>query len=229
MKRFYKDVAVAGTGPFEIHLDGRPVKTPKRAELALPTRLLAEAVADEWRSQGDDILPASMPLTKLANTAIDRVAGREGEVIDKVMAYANDHLCYRAGSPADLAMRQEIGWNPLLDWAAERLGARLETHVGVTHFDQPPEAVAALRRAVEAEPPFAFAALHNAATILNSLVLTLALAERRLNAEEAFGLAQLDERYQVEHWGEDHEATLRTRALAADLAATERFIRLVKG
>ena len=229
MKRFYKEVSVAGAGPFAIHLDGREVKTPRRATLSLPTRGLAEAVADEWRTQGEEVKPAAMPLTKLANTAIDRVAGREPAVIDKIMAYSNDLLCYRVSAPPDLVMRQEIAWNPLIDWAAGRYGAQLTTQVGITHFPQPEEAIAALRRAVEAFDPFALAALHNAATILNSLVLTLALAEGRLDAEAAFVLAHQDERYQAERWGEDHESVLRARALAAELAAVERFIRLAKG
>lgn len=228
MKRFYKDVTVSGSGPFAIHLDGRAVKTPRRAALAVPTSALAEAVAEEWRTQGADVQPATMAFTKLANAAIDRVKGRETEVIDKIMAYANDLLCYRAAAPADLAARQDAEWTPLLDWAQMRFGAHLDTQIGVTHFTQPDAAVAALRRAVEANDPFALTALHNAATILHSLVLTLAVAEGRLTAAEAFALSQLDERYQAEQWGEDDEAAARARAIAAELAAAERFIRLAK-
>ncbi len=226
MKRFYKEVSVAGDGPFAIHLDGRSVKTPKRAVLSLPTRSLADAIAEEWRTQGDEVNPATMHLTKLANTAIDRVADRREDVIAQIMAYTNDHLCYRVSTPADLAARQDAEWNPLLAWAAERFGARLTTQVGMTHFAQPEEAVAALRRAVEAYDPFVLTGLHNAATILHSLVLSLALAEGRLSAGEAFMLSQLDERYQAERWGEDQEAMARAKALAAELALTERFIRL---
>lgn len=227
MKRFYKEVQVSDDR--RILLDGRPVKTPKRAELKLPTPALAEAVAAEWRGQGNEIAPAGMPLTKFANTAIDRVAGQEAAVIGQILAYANDHLCYRAAAPADLAARQAAEWDPLLSWAEARFGARLATQAGITHFPQPPEAVAALRRAVEAQPPFALAALHNAATLTGSLVLALALAEGRLSAAEAFAFSQLDERYQAERWGEDPEAAKRAAALAAELADTERFIRLVKG
>lgn len=229
MKRFYKDVGVTGSGPFAIELDGRAVKTPRRAPLALPTRALADAVAEEWRTQGDEVKPATMPFTKLANAAIDRVVGHESGVIDKIMAYTNDLLCYRAEAPAELATRQDAEWNPLLAWAAERFQARLDTQIGVTHFTQPDEAIAALRRAVEACDPFVLTALHNAATILHSLVLTLAVAEGRLTAAEAFACSQLDERYQAEHWGEDHEAAARASAIAAELAAVERFIRLAKG
>jgi chaperone required for assembly of F1-ATPase len=227
MKRFYKEASIAeGEGGFAILLDGRRVKTPMHAALVLPTAALAEAVAEEWRAQGGQIVPHAMPLTKLANTAIDRVAGHEAAIVDQVMAYANDLLCYRAAAPADLAARQATEWDPLLAWAAERFGAKLTTQTGITHFQQPPEAVAALRRPVEAQNPFTLAALHNAATILGSLVLALAVAEGRLAAGEAFALSQLDERYQAERWGEDHEAVQRAQALAAELAAAERFIQL---
>lgn len=227
MKRFYKEVSTAaGEGGLVILLDGRRVKTPRHVALALPTEQLAEAVADEWRGQGEEIDPHSMPLTKLANTAIDRVKGCEVLVIDQIIAYSNDLLCYRAAAPADLVARQSAEWDPLLAWAAERFGACLAIQTGITHFQQPPEAVAALRRAVEAQNPFVLTALHNAATLLGSLVLALALAEGRLSAAEAFALSQLDERYQAERWGEDAEAARRAQALATELAAAERFLRL---
>ena len=225
MKRFYKEVTVTAA-PHQIHLDGRPVKTPMRAALALPTASLADAIADEWRAQGEAIHPHSMPLTKLANTAIDRVAAMTGTVTDQIVAYTNDLLCYRAAEPADLVARQSAEWDPLLDWAAERYGVRLEVRTGITHFAQAPDVVAALRRAVEAYDPFRLTGLHTAATILGSLVLTLALAEGRLDAEAAFALSQLDERYQAERWGEDHEAATRAANLLAELQAVERFLKL---
>jgi len=227
MKRFYKDVAVSAA-PFQILLDGRSVKTPMRAALALPTRALAEAIAEEWRGQGDEILPATMALTKLANTALDRVAAMQDEVISQIAAFSNDTLCYRAAAPADLAARQAAEWDPLLAWASERYGVRFEVRAGLTHFAQPPETVAALRAAIAAYDVFALSALHTAASILTSLVLALALAEGRLDGEEAFFHSQLDERYQVEQWGEDREAALRTRALLAELMAAERFLRLAR-
>lgn len=226
MQRFYKDVSVSPAG--EILLDGRPVRTPARAPLALPARALAEAVADEWRAQADAFDPHSMPLTKLANTAIDRVAGQKGAVVDQIMAYTTDLLCYRAGHPAALVKRQSDEWDPILAWAAEKLGARLETRTGPVHFHQPPEAVAALRRAVEAQNPAVLAGLQHAATILGSLVLALAMAEGRLTAAEAFALSHLDERFQAERWGVDAEAAARAAALAAELATTAEFIRLAK-
>lgn len=226
MKRFYKDVTVSDA-PFHILLDGRIVKTPLRAPLTLSAKPLAEAIAEEWRGQGDEIIPHAMPLTKLANTAQDRVSAMREAVMDQILAYTNDNLCYRVSFPADLAERQKAEWDPLLDWVENRYGVRLETRIGVTHFAHSPEVVAALRNAVAAYDAFALAALHNAATILTSLVLTLALAENRLDAEQAFALSQLDERYQSEKWGEDHEAALRARALLAELKAAETFLRLI--
>ncbi len=226
MKRFYEEVTVGDS--LSILLDGKAVKTPMRKTLALPTRALAEAVAEEWRAQGDTIDPATMPLAKLANTAIDRVAGHKNGIVEKIVAYVNDLLCYRAEAPTDLAARQNDLWNPLLDWAAERTGAQLNTGVGVNHIAQAKEAVAAFRGTLAEHDPFVLAAVHSAATICGSLVLALALAEGRLDAEEAFALSQLDERYQAEKWGVDEEAAKRARALAGELDAAARFMRLAQ-
>jgi chaperone required for assembly of F1-ATPase len=186
---------------------------------------LAETVAEEWRGQGEKIAPETMPLTKLANTAIDRVVGREDVVIGQILAYANDLLCYRAEAPGDLVARQNEGWNPLLEWAAERYGARLLTQVGIVHVAQPEEVVAALGGALAEHDPFVLTALHAIATLCGSLVLALALADGRLTAEEAFALSHLDERYQAEKWGTDGEAEKRARAMAAELDAAARFMR----
>ncbi len=228
MKRFYKEVAVSAA-PFQILLDGRGVKTPMRAALILPSKALAEAVAAEWRGQGEAIDPQAMPLTKLANTAIDRVAVLHNEVVSQIVAYANDTLCYRAASPAALAERQRLEWDPPIAWVAERFGARLITRAGVSHFAQSQDTVALLRQAVAAYDLFVLAALHNAATILTSLVLTLCLAEGRLSASEAFALSQLEERFQAERWGQDVEAAKRAAGLLAELVAAETFIRLAQG
>ena len=226
MKRFYKEMSVADD--FRILLDGKPIMTPLRATLALPTRALAEAIAEEWRGQGETVQPTTMWLTKLANTAIDRVVGQEEHVVAQALAYANDLLCYRAEAPADLAARQNAAWNPLLEWAAKRYGAHLLIRAGIVHIAQPEEAVAALRGALAARDPFVLTALHAAATVCGSLVLALALADGRLGAEEAFALAHLDERYQAERWGADEEAGKRARALAAELDAAARFMQLAQ-
>jgi chaperone required for assembly of F1-ATPase len=225
MKRFYKEVTVSAA-PFRILLDGRPVKTPARAPLELPTQALAEAVAEEWRVQGDEIAPDAMVLTKLANTALDRVAPMREGVIGQVMGFLNDLLCYRAEHPADLVAMQSAEWDPLLDWAAERYGVRLQTRPGILHFAQSNEAVAAFRRAVEAYDPFALTALATVAPVLGSLVLTLALAEGRVDAAAAFALSTLDERYQTERWGKDAEAEQRAAGLLDAVTVAERFLRL---
>jgi len=225
MKRFYKDVSL-GNGN-TILLDSRTLKTPRGASLDLLTRTLADAIADEWRAQGDEIDPQSMPLTKLANTAIDGVTPRRDEVIAEIVAFAkHDHLCYRTDKPAELARRQSEAWDPLLDWAAERYGAPLMIVHGVTSVAQPESSLAALRKAVEAFDPFALSALHVIASICGSLVLALAVAAKRLSAEEAFALSQVDERFQAEKWGLDSEAETRAKRLERELVTAARFMDL---
>ena len=225
MKRFYKEVGISDR---RILLDGKALKTPRGALLVLPTQALAEAVAKEWRGQSEDIVPAEMPLTKLANTAIDGVAPRREEVIAEIAAFArHDHLCYRTDTPAELVRRQNEAWDPLLDWLAERYGAPLVTAHGITSIAQPEASLAALRAAVEAFDSFALAALHVTASICGSLVLGLAVADRRLTASEAFAASQIDERYQAEKWGLDAEAQARASRLETELKAAERFHQLL--
>jgi chaperone required for assembly of F1-ATPase len=226
MKRFYKEAAAVDRN---ILLDGKTLKTPRGAELVLPTAALAEAVAEEWRAQGEEIAPAAMPLTKLANTAIDGVAPRRDEVIAEIASFArHDHLCYRTDKPAELSARQNAAWDPLLDWAAERYGAPLLTAHGITSVAQPQASLAALKAALEAESPFALAALHVIASIAGSLVLALAVGDGRLTPGEAFALSQVDERYQAEKWGLDSEAEARARHLAGELDAAARFMDLAR-
>ena len=227
MKRFYKDVAVS-EAPFRILLDGRAVKTPARAALELPTAALAEAVAEEWREQGDEIVPDAMVLTKLANTALDRVATMREAVVGQVVAFLNDCLCYRAERPSGLAEQQAAEWDPLIAWVAERYGVTLTTRIGILHFSQSDEAAAALRAAVEAFDDFTLTAAATVAPIFGSLVLTLALVEGRLDAEGAFTLSTLDERFQAARWGQDEEAATRLANLLAEVKSVERFIRLAQ-
>jgi chaperone required for assembly of F1-ATPase len=227
MKRFYKDVSVAERS---VLLDGKALKTPRGTELMLPTAALADAVAQEWRAQGEEIVPAAMPLTKLANTAIDGVLSRRDEVVAEIVAFArHDHLCYRTDKPAELVARQNAAWDPLLDWAAERYGAPLLTAHGVTSIAQPEPSLAALKTAVEAEGPFVLAALHVVASIAGSLVLALAVADKRLTPAEAFAASRIDERYQAEKWGLDAEAEARAKHLARELDAAARFMDLARG
>lgn len=227
LKRFYKDVTV-GDG-FAILLDGKPVKTRGNWILALPQRALAEAIAAEWSAQGETIDPQSMPLFRLANTALESVAPKRDAVIDATLGYArSDLLCYRAASPQELIARQSASWDPLLEWLAERYGAPLTTTSGVIHVAQSDHAIAALRDALAALGDFALTGISAATPLLGSLVLGLALLERRLDAADAFRLATLDETFQAEQWGEDAEARARLDAHASELTAIARFLQLVR-
>ena len=228
MKRVYQDVAVvAGEGGFGVTLDGRPVRTPGRKPLGVASRALAEAIAAEWRAQGDKVEPATMPLTRLASTALDLVPERRPAIVGEVAGYAaTDLVCYRAEAPAALVARQHAAWQPLLDWAAERFGAALAVTAGVLPQAQPGAALDALRRAVEAQDDLSLVALRAATAAAGSLVIALALLEGRIDAAEAFDISQLDETFQIERWGEDAEATRRRAALRDDLAQAAAFHRL---
>ena len=226
MKRFYKDVSVGvAQDGFRILLDGRAVKTPAKNMLALPTRALAEAVADEWRGQGDEIAPAAMPFLRLANTVIDGVVGNRDGVIDAILRFGqNDLLCYRAAQPVDLAALQREDWDPALDWARQRYGVDFAVVEGFTHADQPVATLAAFRAALEAQESFALAALHVAASVTGSVVLALALAEGERTAAQIFSLSRIDEDYQAAKWGHDPEAQARAAGLARELDTAAAFL-----
>lgn len=226
MRRFYKTVSVAPDArDFEIRLDDRPLRTPARRPLRLPTPALAEAVAAEWDRQGEKIVPAGMHLTQLVYTARDRVAPDRAAVIDAAVGYAEtDLLCYRAEHPQNLVDRQHRVWQPLLDWCAIAHDAPLAVTKGVTPVAQPEESIASLRRAVEAQDDFRLIALQTATSLLGSLVLALALLDRRIGWEEAMAASMLDEDFQIERWGEDAEAAKRRAALSEELTAIDDFI-----
>jgi chaperone required for assembly of F1-ATPase len=227
-KRFYEAVATeASAKGWRILLDGRVVKTPKRAELQLPTAPLADAVAGEWRAQGLQIDPASMPLTKLSNTAIDAVTPNLAAVAEDVLNFAaRDLICYRAKAPESLVERQSACWDPLLDWAEQHHGVRLITTEGIMPVDQPPESLAALAASVARLDSFALAALHVMTTLTGSAILALAHVADRLSLEECWAAAHVDEDYQIGHWGEDAEARRRRGLRFADMRAASEFFRL---
>lgn len=229
-RRFYKDVSVnERDGGFAVLLDGKPLKTPSRAAHALPTRALAEAVAEEWRAQGAELDPAAMPLTRLVSTALERVSVNRAPVVEQTLAFGNsDLVCYRAENSPELAARQAEAWDPLLGWLAERHGAKLAAGAGIAFIEQSAEAKLALEKAVWHLDDIALTGLSASASILGSLVLALALLDGRLDAAEAFRLATLDEAYQSEHWGSDTEAEARLKRLASALADIERFLKLVQ-
>jgi chaperone required for assembly of F1-ATPase len=225
VKRFYKTVSIAGD--HSILLDGKPVLTPVKRRLTAPTTELAEDIAQEWREQGDDIVPATMLLTKLANTAIDRNDAQREALVQELTGFArHDLLCYRAEEQGELRARQQAGWDPLLDWADQIFGARLAHTYGVGHIEQDALAISALEGFLRAQNVWTLTGLHVATTITGSLVLALAIARRRLSCAEAFALSRIDEMFQAEKWGPDAEAEARTRRLAAELEVAGRFMAL---
>jgi chaperone required for assembly of F1-ATPase len=219
MKRFYKTVQVApAEGGFAVLLDGKPIKTPGRGNLILPTELMAASIAREWHAQGDEVIATTMPLLRLANTVVDGVAPNRAGVIDAILRFGeNDLLCYRAHQPPQLVARQREGWDPLLDWVRQRHGAHMRMAEGLSHVDQTPDALLALRQALEDVDPFTLGALHVIASITGSAVLALAVADGFISGADAFALSRIDESYQAEKWGEDAEATKRAAALAQEL------------
>ena len=226
-KRFYKDVTV--TDDLGIALDGRVVKTPMKAPLRLPTRALADAVATEWAGQGEEIKPATMTLTKLANTAIDRVAAHRIAIEKEVLDYANsDLVCYRTDRPPDLVARQVKGWDPVVDWARTDLDAPFEVTDAILHRPQPEAALAAFAVAVQALTDFELAAFHSIMTLTGSALIAMMLARKATVPEAAWIAAHVDEDYQVEHWGEDSEAQARRAARHAEFTACCRFLALAR-
>lgn len=225
-RRFWTTATtVAVPGGFTVQLDARPVRTPLKAPLVLPTLALAEAVAAEWQAQGDKIDPETMPFTRTANSAIDKVAPQQADVAAMLAAYAStDLLCYRAEAPPELVARQAAAWDPILDWVAETFGARLVVTVGVVPVDQPPDSVANLHRRVADLTAFQLSAFHDLVALSGSLVLALAVTEGKVAADAAWTLSRIDEDWQISLWGEDEEAAeVAARKQSAFLQADRFF------
>lgn len=229
MKRFWKEVTVAPEGDGHgIGLDGRPVRTPGRAALALPSPALADGVAEEWRAVGETLAPRAMPLTGLANAAIDRIEPARAAFAAGLAAYGeSDLLCYRADEPEPLVARQAAAWDPLLDWARGRYDIHFETVTGVIHRPQPPATVARLGEAVAALDAWQLAGLSPLVTVSGSLVIGLALVEGAIDADRAWAAAHLDEDWQAEQWGEDSLAVEARAARRKDFDAGVRFLALL--
>lgn len=229
MKRFYKTVAtVPADNGHAITLDTRPVKTPKRAALLLPTSALAHAVAAEWGAQGDDIDPRSMPLTGLSNAAIDHVAPDPSAFVATLAGYAEtDLLCYRADDPPPLVALQAAAWDPILAWARRRYAVDFVVTSGVIHKAQPLDTVARLATAIGERGDFQLAGLQPLVTISGSLIIALALADGHIDARTAFDAAHLDEIWQAEQWGEDDWATKMRHDHRRDFEAAARFLALL--
>lgn len=229
-KRFYESVAVEHEGDgAELKLDGKTVRTPGKAALALPTKALAEAIAEEWRAQGERIEPESMPLTRLANSAIDGVTGNEPAVIDDILAFAgSDLLCYRAQGPRGLIDAQTKHWDPLLAWAKQTLGAPLVLSEGVVHVAQPEASLGRLKDQLASRDAFSLTALHVMTSLTGSALLPLAVALGRLTPEEAWAAAHVDEDFQISQWGEDAEARERRESRWRDFAAAAKTLTLLR-
>ncbi|WP_417808559.1 ATP12 family chaperone protein [Thioclava sp.] len=207
-KRFWKEATVdAGKQDFGVMLDGRPLRTPAKAELRVPTLAMAQAIAAEWDAQEGAIRPETMPVTRSANAAIDKVAVQFDEVVGLLAEYGGtDLLCYRADGPEELITRQAQAWDALLNWAEGEYGARLAVTSGVIPVDQDAAALARLRAELAALNPFALAAMHDLISLTGSLVLGLAVARGRLDAQQAWDLSRIDEDWQSEQWGADEDA-----------------------
>ncbi len=228
MKRFWKQVDVDADRV--VRLDDRPVRTPGRTPLALPTPALAEAVAEEWRLVGETVDPRAMPLTGLANAAIDRIAVDPAPFAAGLARYAeSDLLCYRADSPPELIARQDEVWNPLLDWARDRYDVHFTLVTGIMHQPQPEATAARLSQAVAALGAFQLAALSPVVTITGSLVLALALLEGAADADAVWTAAHVDEDFQAEQWGEDYLALEAREAKRREFDAAVGFLKAIGG
>ena len=229
MKRFWKTVDVmAGEDGSSIQLDGRPVRTPARTALKVPSEALAEAIADEWREAGEDIDPRAMPLTGIANAAIDRVALDEHAFAAGLARYAEaDLACYRAEGPRGLIARQEQSWDGLLNWARRRYDVDFVTTPGLVHVAQPQATVERLAHAVTALDAFHLAGLSPLVTIGGSLIAALAVMEKAITTEQAWDAVSIDERWQLEQWGADAEAEAALENRRCDFLAAARFLELL--
>jgi chaperone required for assembly of F1-ATPase len=229
VKRFWKSAApVEVDGGFAVELDGRPIKTPARAELVVPTRALAEAIAIEWNECGEKVDPGAMPLTGLANAAIDRVEPDKDAFAAGIARYAEaDLTCYRAEGPATLVARQAESWDALLGWARRRYDVDFVTCSGVMHVAQPEETARKLGHAVASLDAFRLAGLSPLVTIGGSLVAALAVIEKMMPASEAWEAVSLDDRWQMEQWGADSEAEAALDARRRDFLTGARFLELL--
>ena len=231
MKRFYQTVTVAvlETG-FTVTLDDKPMRTPNKARLIVPTRALAEAIAEEWQTQEETVRVPDLHLTRLANTAIDRVSALHDETVATIIAYGRtDLLCHRVNTPLELAEKQRLVWQPLLDWLARTYDAPLSVTADIVPANQPAASIDALRLAVSKLDTLRLTALAETTGLSGSIVLGLALLDGKLSPDAAFDAAQLEETYQMERWGEDAEAAARRASLRIELRAASRFARLLDG
>lgn len=226
-RRFYATAAaVAHAQGFAVTLDGRQARTPGRTPLVVADRAVAEAMAAEWQAQGERIDPSTMPLTRIANSAIDRVSREMAPVRAEIVKYAgSDLVCYRAEGPDTLTAAQEAAWGPVLAWARESLGARFVLAAGIIAVDQPAESLAAVSAALADLDPLRLAALHVGTTLTGSALIGLAVLRGALSAEQAWTAAHIDEDWQMEQWGRDEMALARRAARWREMQAAALILR----
>ncbi len=231
MKRFYENAdARQGDDGWQVLLDGRPVRTPARAMLILPTQAMAQAIAAEWQAQGETLDPGSMTATGFANAAIDQVAPHRDAFAADVARYAQgDLLCYRAEGPAPLVARQTALWDPWLEWARARYDVAFRVTQGIVHVAQPHDTLVRLSSAVTARDHFTLAALSTIVSLTGSLVLGLAIIDAQADPETIWQAAELDAIWQAEQWGEDAQARQLADAHRAQFDAAVSFCRIVAG
>lgn len=207
-KRFWTDTSVdAVPGGFSVLLDKRPVRTPAKSAFVVPTRAMADAVAQEWEAQTDKVDPLTMPVTRSANAAIDKVRVQHREVADLIADYGGtDLLCYRAGGPESLSARQRAEWDPLLDWGAAEFGGALTVAAGVMHVAQPQPVLDRMRARVHGLGDFQLAAMHDLVSISGSLIIGFAAIQPDADLDALWRTSRLDELWQQEQWGRDEEA-----------------------
>lgn len=227
-KRFWKTATpTACDGGFTVMLDNREVKTPAKAALVVPTQAMANAVAAEWDAQENLVDPRTMPVTRGANAAIDKVRTQRTEVISLLAEYGDsDLLCYRAAGPEDLIKVQVDGWNPMLEWAAEKLDVRLFVGEGVVHVTQTPDALQKLTAQVALFDDFSLAAVHDLISLSGSLVLALAVTKDAISGEDAWGLSRIDEHWQISQWGVDDDAAAAEAVKRTAFLDATRFYQL---
>jgi chaperone required for assembly of F1-ATPase len=229
MKRFWKEARAVGPGAgWTIHLDGRPLNTPAKRPFLVPAEGLVQAIAAEWNGAEDQFDPRAMPLTGLANAAIDRIAPDPEGFAGGLARYGeSDLLCYRAETPPQLIDRQAKRWDPLLAWARLRYDVDFAVTAGIAPIEQPEATLAQLRHAVATLDPFRLAGLSSLVTIGGSLVAALAIVERAVTADEAWTALTLDDRWQLEQWGADEEAEAALAARYRDFVAAANFLTLL--
>ncbi len=226
-KRFWKQTdVVEEAGGWTVQLDGRGVKTPGKSPLILPTELMAVKVAQEFEAQEDVIDPTSMPWTRSANSAIEKVATQRVEVEAHLISYAGtDLLSYRAERPDSLIARQAEGWDPILDWMEDRFGVRLAVVAGIMPTEQNPAVLTRLAEEMSPMSDFALTGFHDMVTLTGSYSLGIALAEKQLEADSAWALSRVDEIWQIEQWGEDEEAAEEAKLKSEALVHATEFFR----